>query len=74
MRFKTNLNIMDNEASKSLKLYIITTHNSKYQLEEPHNHCVKAAEKVIQTFKYYFVAGMCVNDKYLPVILWYALL
>ena len=48
---------MDNEASKSLKGYIIRNHNSQYQLAELHNHCLNAAERSIQSFKDYFFQG-----------------
>ena len=34
---------MDNDASNSLKEYIITNQDSQYQLLEPHNHWVNAA-------------------------------
>ena len=65
---------MDNDASNSLKEYIITNQDSQYQLLEPHNHWVNAAQILIQNFKDHFVAGLCGTEKDFPVILVNALL
>ena len=57
-------NAMDNEASKAVKNYIVST-NAKYQLVEPHNKRVNADEKAIQTFKDHFISGLSsVHNKF----------
>ena len=48
---------MDNELSTSIKSKM-TTMNIKYQLVNPSNHREKNAERVIQTFKNHFIAGL----------------
>ena len=48
---------MDNEASTAVKRYIKNA-NVNYQLVEPNNHRVNAAEFEIRTFKNHFVAGL----------------
>ena len=53
---KPKLEIMDNGTSTSVKRYITNT-NVNYQLVEPNNHRVNAAERAIRTFRYHFVAG-----------------
>ncbi len=40
------------------------------QLIEPHNHCVKAAERAIQTFKDAFIAALATTDSEFPLQLW----
>ena len=47
---KPKLEIMDNGTSTSVKRYITNT-NVNYQLVEPNNHRVNAAERAIRTFK-----------------------
>ena len=54
---KPKLNIMDSEASTAVKRYITNT-NVNYQLVEPNNHLVIAAERAIRAFKNHFVAGL----------------
>ena len=44
------LNIMDNEASTAVKRFI-SSEDTKFQLVEPNNHQVNAAERAIRTFK-----------------------
>jgi hypothetical protein len=48
--FKPKLNVMDNQATKQIKIFL-TEEDCKLQLVEPHNHRVNAAERAIQTFK-----------------------
>ena len=48
---------MDNEASTALDMRR-TTMNTKYQLVITRNHTEKNAERAIQTFKNYFIAGL----------------
>jgi hypothetical protein len=66
---KLSLNILDNEASKALKKAITKT-GATYQLVEPGNHRVNAAEWAIRTFKNHFVAGLCSTYPQFPVSLW----
>jgi hypothetical protein len=63
------LNILDNEASTALKRQIRKT-GASYQLVEPHNHRVNAAERAIRTWKNHFIAGLCSTDPRFPIILW----
>ena len=67
--YPITLNIMDNEASLAVKQQIIKT-GATYQLVEPHNHKVNAAERAIQTFKHHFIAGLCSTDPKFPITLW----
>jgi hypothetical protein len=39
-------------------------------LVEPHNHCVNAAERAIQTFKDAFIAALATTDVEFPLQLW----
>jgi hypothetical protein len=59
---KPSLNILDNEASQTIKR-AITKSDATYQLVEPHNHRVN-------TFKNHFIAGFCSTDPSFPVYLW----
>ena len=47
---KPSLNVIDNEASKAVTTYI-KSQDVDWQLVEPDNHRVNAAERAIQTFK-----------------------
>ena len=55
--FKPVFNIIDNEASKSVKKYL-EEENAIIQLVGPHNYYINAAERVIQTFKNHTIAGL----------------
>jgi hypothetical protein len=66
---KPSLNILYNEVSKALKKAITKT-GATYQLVEPGNHRVNAAERAIHTFKNHFVDGLCSTDPQFPVSLW----
>ena len=70
---KPTLNVTDNEASKAVQNYI-KSKDVDWQLVEPDNHRVNAAERAIQTFKNYFLAGLATVDKTFPLKLWYYLL
>ena len=63
------LNVTDNEASKAVQKYI-KSKNVDWQLVEPDNHRVNAAERAIQTFKNHFLAGLATVDKTFPLQLW----
>ena len=71
--FKPKLNIMDNKYSIAVNRYI-TNKNVNYQLVEPNNHHVNAAERATRTFKNYFVAGLSSVHPKLPIYLWDELL
>ena len=67
--FTPELNVMDNEASKAVKNYIISK-NEAYQLVDPHKKRVNAAERATRTFKDHFTAGLSlVHNKFL-LFLW----
>ena len=70
---KPRLNVMDNECSKAIKTFILST-GAAIQLVEPDNHRVNAAERAIQTFKNHFIAGLCTVDPAFPLQLWDELL
>jgi hypothetical protein len=67
--FKPKLNIMDNQATKHIKMFL-TKNDCKLQLVEPHNHRVHAAERAIQTFKDAFIAALGTTDRNFPLQLW----
>ena len=71
--FKPKLNITDNECSKAVKSYI-NSQDVAWQLAEPDNHRVNAAERAIQTFKNHFIAGLATVDPNFPMQLWCYLL
>jgi hypothetical protein len=57
--FKPSTHMMDNEASKGLKDFLVKDNNMQYQLVPPHIHRRNAAERAIRTFKTHFIAGLC---------------
>ena len=67
------LYIMDNEASTDLKIAMITV-DIEYQLVPPGNHRANNSERVIQTFKNHFIAGLYIVDKYSHLQYWDRLL
>ena len=67
--YKPKVNIMDNQATRAIKEYLITQ-NCALQLVEPHNHRVNAAERAIQTFKNRFIRALGTTDNEFPVQLW----
>ena len=70
---KPTLNITDNECSKAVQNYI-NSRRVAWQLVEPDNHRVNAAERAIRTFKNHFISGLCSTDKLFPLQLWCYLL
>ncbi len=52
---KPKVNVTDNQATNYIKQFL-TKKECKLQLVEPHNQCVNAAERAIQTFKDAFIA------------------
>ena len=70
---KPTLNVTDNEYSKAVQKYI-NSQGVDWQLVEPDNHRVNAAERAIQTIKNHFISGLCSVDKLFPLQLWCYLL
>jgi hypothetical protein len=66
---KPALNIMDNEASKAIK-HAVNQSGARFELVEPNNHRVNAAERAVRTFKNHFIAGLCSTDPNFPIALW----
>jgi hypothetical protein len=58
---KPHLQRLDNEAALALRKYL-TKQGINYQLAPPHIHQRNKAERLIQTFKNYFIAGLCSVD------------
>jgi len=67
--YKPKVNVMDNQATKYIKKFL-TEKGCQLQLMEPHNHCVNAAERAIQTFKDAFIAALATTDRDFPLQLW----
>jgi hypothetical protein len=64
--FNIKLNVMDNQASVTIKQYL-TTKQCDQMLVEPHNHRVNAAEHAIQTFKAHFISALTTTDSKSPL-------
>ena len=64
---------MDNEASTAFNMTMISM-KIKYQLVPPSNHIANNVERLIQTFKNHFIAGLYSIYKYFNLQLWYRLL
>ncbi len=64
--YKPKVYVMDNQATKAIKDYLVTQ-QCKLQLVEPHNHRVNAAERAIQTFKNRFIGALGTTDSEFPV-------
>ncbi len=71
--FKPNFNVIDNIILAKVQSFL-KEQQMKIQIVEPHNHCVNAAERAIQTFKDHFIASLCPVDKAFPIQLWDQLL
>ncbi len=67
--FKPKLSVMDNQATKHIK-QILTEEECKLQLVEPHNHCINAAKRAIQTFNDAFISALATTDRDFPLQLW----
>ena len=70
---KPKLYVLDNEASKELKV-AIKNEDVAYELVPPHIHRRNAAERAIRTFKNHFIAGLASVDPDFPVAQWDRLL
>jgi hypothetical protein len=67
--YKIKLNVMDNQACRVIKNYLISK-QCNLMLVEPNNHQVNAAERAIQTFKAYFISALATTDSKFPLQLW----
>ena len=67
--FKPTFNIIDNVASKAIRKFL-EEEIIGFQLVEPHNHRVNAAERAFQTFKNLYISGLATCDEHFPTILW----
>jgi len=63
------MNIMDNQATKYIKKFLIKK-ECDLQVVEPHNHRVNAAERAIQTFKDAFIVALAMTNCNFPLQLW----
>ena len=70
----TDLQILDNEASKDYKALIRDKWGADFQLVPPHIHRQNAAERVIRTFKAHFLAILAGVASDFPRHLWDLLL
>jgi hypothetical protein len=66
---KPKLQRLDNECSKSLKVFM-SQEEIDFQLVPPQCHHRNAAERCIRTFANHFIAGLCSTDKDFPLHLW----
>jgi hypothetical protein len=64
--FVIRFNVMDNQASKVIKKFLIPK-QCELMLVEPNNHHVNAAERAIQTFKDHFVSALATTDSDFPL-------
>jgi hypothetical protein len=67
--YKIKINVMDNQCTKKIKK-LLTKKDCELMLVEPHNHCVNAAERAIQTFKDHFISALATTDSEFPLQLW----
>ncbi|KAL7479986.1 hypothetical protein ACHAW6_005700 [Cyclotella cf. meneghiniana] len=71
--FKPKFNVLDNEASAAITKYLLDE-DIKWQFVSPNKHRVNATKRAIQTFKIYFISGLCSTDHNFPAQLWDKLL
>ena len=67
--YTPTFNVTDNQAAAEAKK-IGCNNNNTVQFVKPHNHCINAAERAIQTFKKHFVSGLCTTNINFPLQLW----
>ncbi len=67
--FHPKLNVMDNQCSKTIQNFI-EKNRAKIQLVNLDDHRVNAAERVIQTWKNHWLAGLGMLDPNCPLQLW----
>jgi hypothetical protein len=64
---------LENEASQLLNSYLHDKYIT-FKLVPPYSHIRNTAERVIRSFKYPLISGICSTDKAFPMHLWYRLL
>ena len=67
--YTLKINVMDNQATKAIKLYL-TPQQCCLQLVEPGNHHVNNTERAIQTFKKQFIGALSTTNMDFPIQLW----
>ncbi|KAL7477254.1 hypothetical protein ACHAW6_003070 [Cyclotella cf. meneghiniana] len=67
--FKPKFNILDNEASAAITVYL-RNNDMIWQFVPPNEHHVNAAKLAIQIFKNHFISGLCTTDCLFPSQLW----
>ena len=67
--FKPCSNIIDNVASKEIKIYL-KEDKILMQLIELHNHIVNAVDRVIHHFKNHFISVLIIGGDKFPTIIW----
>ena len=67
--YKPRLHTQDNETPKEVELFI-EKQREKYQYTAPQMHRTNNAEKVVQTWKNNFKAGLASLPKYFPITNW----
>jgi hypothetical protein len=67
--YKPKVNVMDNQATKYIKQFLIKK-ECNLQVVEPHNHRINAAERAIQTFQDVFIADLTTTDCKFLLQLW----
>ena len=70
--FKIKMNVMDNQATKHIKTFLIKK-ECEIQLVEPHNKRLNAAKRAIQTWKDAMISALATTDADFPLQLWYRL-
>ena len=68
-RLKPCFNIINNLASKVIKIYP-REEKTQMKLVKPHNQQFIAEERAIKTFKNRFIAGLSIEEERFPTILW----
>ena len=63
---KPKFHIMDNEASRTVMSWLERNKVDAHKVS-PHNHRVNTAERMIETAKHHFIAGMVVTDENYPI-------
>ena len=67
--FDPSLQFLNNECSTCLKT-LMKDKQVNFQLVPPHYHQTNPAKKAIGTWKYYFIAGLCIANPKFPSHLW----
>ena len=66
---KPKFHIMDNEASSTVVSWL-ERNKVDAQKVAPHNHRSNKAERMIETTKHHFIAGMSGTDENYPILEW----